>query len=154
MADTNQTILSVVATTGTKLPDLAIKNGQLIFARDKQLIALDYNGKRTFYNQINILQTDEERQGLLAPVSGLFYFVVGTAVLWTYDNAKWISVTTPPSEIIFIGTSLPELGSENKLYVNKDEKTISVWDNETQKYVCVSDTTEAATEEDILALFQ
>ena len=51
MADNNTNpILSVCATTGERVKELTIKDGQLIFVQDKHRIALDFNGKRTFYN--------------------------------------------------------------------------------------------------------
>ena len=78
MADALNPILSVISTTASRLPDLAIKDGQLIFVKDTQKVALDIGSRRTFYNQINILQTESERQSLLAPISGLFYFVLET----------------------------------------------------------------------------
>lgn len=153
MADTiNEPILSAIATTASKLPDIAIKNGQLIFVQDKQKIALDFGNKRKFYNQIIMLETESERQSLLAPVSGLFYFVMGTAVLWTYQD-DWIQITIPPKEIIFIGTTLPELGKENVLYVDKSSKNISIWDEESQSYIVVAEKMDEITNEDIDKLF-
>lgn len=99
MADTEKVILSVVETTASRLPSLSIKNGQLIFVKDSQKIALDIDSKRTFYNQIVVLQTESERTSLLAPVTGLFYFVIETAILWTYQAEGWIQITTPPASI-------------------------------------------------------
>ena len=154
MADTTTTpILSVCATVGSRLPDLVIKDGQLIFVQDKHKIALDYKGKRVFYNQIEELATDEERTALLAPVTGYFYFVISTAVLWTYRDG-WVQITTPPKEVVFIGTELPELGAEKTLYVDVTNKEISVWDTSTSAYVVVADKTLEMTAEDINALFQ
>lgn len=153
MADiTNKSILSAIATTASKLPDIAIKNGQLIFVQDKQKIALDFGNKRKFYNQIVILKIESERRALLAPVSGLFYFVVETAVLWTYQD-DWIQITTPPKEVVFIGTTLPELGKGNVLYVDKDNKNISVWNEESQSYMVVAEKIDEITNEDIDKLF-
>ncbi len=153
MADTITPILSVVATSASRLSDLSIKNGQLVFIKDKQYIALDIDNKRVFYNQIISLKTDEERQGILAPIKGLFYFVVSTAVLWTYEDS-WIQITTPPNEVVFIGVELPELGSANTLYVNKQNKEISVWDDDIKSYVVVADKMDEITEEEILLLFE
>ena len=154
MADsTTQAVLSVCATVGSKLSDLVIKDGQLVFVRDKHKIALDFGGKRTFYNQIEELATDAVRTSMLAPVAGLFYFVIETAVLWTYQN-EWIQITTPPKEVVFIGTELPELGIHKTLYVDTRNKEISVWDDETASYVVVADKTAELTAEDIDAMFQ
>ena len=64
MADT-QTVLSVIGTMKSRLPDISIKDGQLIFIQDVSTIALDLHGKRNFFNQIVELSTDEQRQSLL-----------------------------------------------------------------------------------------
>lgn len=152
MADTAKKILSVIATTSERLPNLTIKNGQLIFVQDRQRIAFDFGNTRKFYNQIEIIQTESEMLELTNPVFGFFYFVVETAVLWTYQNG-WIQVTTPPDEFVFIGTTFPQLGSKNILYVNTADKSISVWDDESQLYMLVANKTESITNEDIESLF-
>lgn len=149
----NKKILSIIATASSRLSDLPIKNGQLLFIRDKQKIAMDYDGKRTFYNQIELLESESERQELTNPVNGLFYFVIGTAILWTYQNDNWIQITSKPEEVVFIGIKFPELGRENTLYVNKSEKHISVWDDSSQDYIEVANKTDAITDEEILSLF-
>ena len=154
MADlTTKPVLSVCATVASRLPDLLIKDGQLIFVQDKHRIALDLGGKRTFYNQIEELATEGARKSLLAPVTGLFYFVIETAVLWTYRD-RWVQITTPPKEVIFIGTELPELGVVKTLYVDTTKKEISVWDEETSDYVVVADKTMEMSAADVDALFQ
>lgn len=158
MADTilnNSPVLSVCATLGERVKELPIKDGQLIFVQDKHRVAFDFNGKRRFYNQIEELNTELERKSLLAPISGMYYFVIDTAVLWTYQNG-WIQITSKPEEIVFIGTEIPELGKakENMLYVNKAEKNISVFDSANNEYIIVSDCTQDVTEEDIENLFK
>ena len=153
MTDMITPILSVIATSASRLSDLSIKDGQLVFVKDKQYIALDIDNKRVFYNQIISLKTDEERQSILAPIKGLFYFVVSTAVLWTYEDS-WIQITTQPNEVVFIGVELPELGSANTLYVNKQNKEISVWDDDMKSYMVVADKMDEITEEEILLLFE
>lgn len=148
----NPIIMSVVNTTASRLPDLTIKNGQLIFIRDKQRIALDYDDKRTFYNQIIMLQTDEERQSLLAPVQELYYFVMSTATLWTY-NSGWVQITIKAEDVVYIGDDLPDSGVDNKLYVSKNEKNISVWDSTENGFMIVSDCTTSIDSDDISNLF-
>lgn len=151
MADsTVRTVLSICATVGSRLSDLVIKDGQLIFVRDKHKIAFDFGGRRTFYNQIEEVATEEERKSLV-PENGVYYFVIGSAVLWTYQDG-WIQLTTPPGEIVFIGTELPELGSNNTLYVNKNGG-ISVWDDDQSKYVIVADKNSYASASDIDSMF-
>lgn len=145
-------VLSLCATVRSRLSDLAITDGQLIFVQDKQTIALDYDGKRKFYHQIEELATESERISLLAPVTGQFYFVVDTGVLWTYQSG-WIQITTPPEEIVFIGVELPSLGQDGTLYVNKNIKNISVWDETSGDYIVVADKTQVIDESDIESLF-
>lgn len=153
MSETMFPILSVCATVGSKLSDLAIKDGQLIFVSDKHRIALDYNGKRSFYNQIIELETEQSRQSILAPISGMYYFVIDTAVFWTYQNSAWVQITTPPREILFIGAELPELGAAQTIYVDVSKREISIWDTTNTRYVVVADKTEAMTAEDVDSLF-
>lgn len=154
MAETKvSAILSVCATVASKLPDLAIKDGNLIFVQDKHKIALDFNGKRVFYNEIEELATEGVRKNLLAPIVGRFYFVIDTAVLWSYTEGGWVQITTPPEEIVFIGTELPELGVVQTLYVDKTQKEILVWDENKQEYLVVADRSEIVSTSDIDALF-
>lgn len=152
MADIKSILNLVVADQSSKLSDFAIGHQQIIFLEDKRTLALDYNGKRTFYNQIEILETELERKNLTNPTQGLFYFVKGTCMFWYYDS-EWTNITTPPEEIVFIGTERPEFGSEKTLYVDKDDREISVWDEETGQYIIVANYTESATDEDIEGLF-
>lgn len=150
---TTKTVLSVCATIGSKLSDLTIQDGQLIFVRDKHKIALDFGGKRTFYNQIEELTTEGARTSMLAPIVGLFYFVIETATLWTYRD-RWIQLTTPPKEVVFVGTELPELGVTKTIYVDTAKREISVWDTASSSYIVVADKTAELTAEDVDALFQ
>lgn len=151
MAETKQ-ILSICATTSERVSDLVIKNGQLIFVHDLGRLALDYNGKRTFYNQVIELETDIERTNLDNPVNGKYYFVIDTAIFWRYFNG-WQQLTTSSGEVVFIGDELPQLGQANKIYVDKDDREISVWDEEIAGYVPVANYTESISNEDIKALF-
>lgn len=151
MADTTaKTVMSLVATTSSRIMDLVIKDGQLIFIRDLGRIAFDFKGERTFYNQIVELEYEAERQALVSPLSG-YYFVIDTAVLWFYKDG-WIQITEKPKEVIFVGVELPELGQEKTLYVNKNGG-ISVWDDDTEQYLLVADKNEYVSESDIDALF-
>lgn len=157
----NKASMSVVVTTSEKLPGLVIKNGQLIFVKDKLRIALDWNDKRTFYNQIKELETDYERISISFPSAG-YYFVIDTAVLWRYDN-DWTQITSKPDDIVFIGAELPELGQakEKTLYVDKTKKEISVYDKTADSYIVVANKTDSsgggsidtATNNDIDSLF-
>ena len=154
MADTtSKTVMSLVATTSSRVRDLVIKDGQLIFLQDVGRIAFDFKGKRVFYNQIAELETEAERLTLDSPLSG-YYFVIDSACLWFYKNG-WTQITERPEEIVFIGVELPELGQENKLYVNttNGNEHISVWDDDTNSYRVVAEKTQSMTSADVIALF-
>lgn len=125
MADlTTKPVLSACATVESRLAELTVKDGQLIFVQDKHKIALDFGGKRTVYTQIEELATDGARSSMLAPVAGLFYFVIETSVLWTYRDG-WVQITTPPSTSWFFNSlslakaaaaTAKEFGSTNASY--------------------------------------
>lgn len=152
MADTTtKSIMSLIATTSSRIRELVIKDGQLIFIQDLGRIAFDFKGKRVFYNQIVELDTEAERLALESPLSG-YYFVIDSACLWFYQDG-WIQITEKPEEIIFIGTELPQLGQQGKLYVDTDDREISVWDEETDTYITVSNYTAEVSVEDIEGLF-
>lgn len=141
----------VIATSSTKIRDLVIKNGQLIFIQDLKRIAFDFNNKRVFYNQIIELDTEADRLALDDPLNG-YYFIIATACLWSYQG-EWIQITEKPQEILFIGVELPELGQEGNLYIDKDDKEISIWDEEIGGYITVSNYVEEISEVDIEDLF-
>ena len=153
MADTTSTksVMSLVATSSSRIRDLIIKDGQLIFIQDLGRIAFDFKGKRVFYNQIVELETEADRQSLKGPLNG-YYFVIDEACLWFYKDG-WTQITEKPQEIVFIGVELPQLGQANKIYVDTDDREISVWDEETGKYIVVSNYTAEVTDEDIEDLF-
>lgn len=155
MADTTNTrsVLSLIATKSSKIKDLVIKNGQLIFIQDLGRIAFDFNNTRVFYNQITELNTEAERLALDSPLDG-YYFVIDTAVLWFYQNG-WLQITEKPEEVISIGVDLPELGQakENMLYINKAEREIAIFDSASNDYIIVSDYTNEVTDADIEDLF-
>lgn len=146
-------VLSLVATTSSRIRDLVIKDGQLVFIQDLGRIAFDYKGKRVFYNQIVELSTEMDRLSLDAPLSG-YYFVIDTAVLWFYQDG-WTQITEKPKEVISIGVELPELGQakENMLYINKAEKKIAIFDKASNEYIIVSDYTNEVSYDDIEDLF-
>lgn len=160
MADTTNTnpFLSIVATTTERVRELPIKNGQLIFARDEKYgfhrIAFDRADGRIFYNQITVLECESDRIALTSPIAG-YYFIIDTASFWRYQDGVWDKLTKEPDEIIFIGTELPTLGQSNaSLYINKAEKEISIFDEETDNYIAVANYTKEISDMDIESLFK
>ena len=156
MADTTtKQVLSVIATTSDRVKDLTIQSGQLIFIQDLGRIALDFKNKRKFYNQIEELDTELARQELESPVNGNYYFIIETAVLWTYRNDAWVQITTPPSDVVFVGVEFPQLGQKQTIYVNTTDgnEHIAIFDEDTSDYKVVADKTYSITSDDVIALF-
>ena len=145
-------VMSLVATSSSRIRELTIKDGQLIFIQDLGRIAFDYKGQRVFYNQIVELETEAERLDLNEPLDG-YYFVIDSACLWFYKSG-WTQITEKPDNILFIDVELPQLGQQGKLYVDTDDREISVWDEETGEYMVVSNYTAEASNEDIESLFK
>lgn len=155
MADVTsiKNVLSVIATKSERVKELPIVNGQLIFVQDLSRIAFDFNGARTFYNQITELDTEQERESLESPARG-YYFIIETATLWFYKK-EWVQITSKPKEVVFVGTELPQLGQEHAIYANitSGNENISVWNEELGTYVIVADKTQSMTSEEVIALF-
>lgn len=149
---TTKSVMSLVATSSSRIRDLVIKDGQLIFIQDLGRIAFDFKGKRVFYNQIVELDREADRMALEQPLDG-YYFVIDSACLWFYKSG-WIQITEKPQEIVQIGIELPQLGQQGKLYVDTDDKEISVWDDETDTYITVANYTAEVTDADIESLFK
>lgn len=145
--------LSVIATSSSRIRDLTIADGQLIFIQDVGRIAFDYKGNRVFYNQITELETEGERVSIEDPLDG-YYFVIDTAVLWFYKDG-WTQVTEKPENVVCIGVEMPSLGQakEGVLYVNKAVENISVYDSASNSYVIVADRTKDVTDDEINSLF-
>lgn len=147
-------MMSIIATKSDRISDLVIKNGQLIFIHDAGRIALDYNGKRTFYNQIVDIETEQERLAI-DPIFGTYYFVLETGILWRYAS-EWRAITHNTEDVVFIGNDLPALGKSNTLYADTTEEAecIRVWDEEKQCYKIVADKTYSISQSEILAFFK
>lgn len=153
MADTTtKSVMSLVATSSSRIRDLVIKDGQLIFIQDLGRIAFDFKGKRVFYNQIVELETEADRLALEQPLDG-YYFILDSACLWFYKSG-WIQITEKPQEIVQIGVELPQLGQQGKLYVDTDDREISVWDDETDTYITVANYCGSISVEEIKNLFE
>lgn len=146
-------MMSIVATTSERISDLVIKDGQLIFIYDMGRIALDYKGKRTFYNQVIELETEQDRLSI-EPNNGKYYFVIETGIFWRYFN-EWKPLTNNSEDTIFIGNELPALGKKGVLYADTTEEAecITVWDEEKQCYKVVADKTQTIDPEFIQGLF-
>lgn len=135
------TTMKLYTTTSSRLSQLPVKDGQLIFVSDTRKVYLDFNGVRVSYSTINSFSTDKERIEYESPAKG-FYFVQGTGVLWNYD-ASWKQLTPDNLQQIYFGSGVeafPKEGNDKLLYV-ADDATYK-WDSATKQYLVVANKTE------------
>lgn len=133
-------IVKCYSTLGSKLSQLPVSDGNLIFTTDTHTVYLDMNGSRIAYTDINVLPLESNRTSILAPVEG-FYYIEETNILWRYKEG-WKKITPDNVSPLFFGeySSFPEKGSENTLYVSND--ATYKWDSLTSTYVCIANKTE------------
>lgn len=132
-------IVKVYSTTASKLGQLQVADGQLIFVKDTKKIYLDMNGVRIEYSTIQVFNTDADRRAILAPIEG-FYYVEDTAMMWRYKS-KWIQITPDNLDPFFFGDieDFPVQGNPKMLYI-ADDATYK-WDAALQEYVMVANKT-------------
>ena len=111
-----------VSTVDSKLSQLDIENGQIIFVTDTRTLYVDFNDVRTEYNQIIVLRNEAHRMSILSPLKA-FYFILETNILWRYDGNEWIQLTSPPKEnIVFVNyNDLPTQGKDEVLYITEQK---------------------------------
>lgn len=136
-------IVKFYYTANSKLSELPVADGQIIFVYDTKKFYLDMNGLRLGYSDIQVLALESDRTSILAPTEG-FYFVDETDVLWRYKGG-WKQVTPDNVSPIVMADyeEFPPTGKENTLYVT-DDATYK-WDAVSSQYVCVSNKTEWTT---------
>lgn len=133
-------IVKFYHTTQSKLAQLPVSDGNLVFVTDTKKMYLDINGNRLGYQDIQVLSTETDRTSILAPIEG-FYYVEETNILWRYKEG-WKKVTPDNLSPLFFGAyeDFPPTGNSNVLYIS-DDATYK-WDSLTSTYICVSNKTE------------
>ena len=133
-------IVKFYHTVDSKLAQLPVRDGNLVFVTDTKRMYLDIKGNRLPYIDIQILSEETNRTSILAPTEG-FYYVEETNVLWRYKGS-WKQVTPNNMTPLFFGDydSFPKIGNSGTLYVS-DNATYK-WDSIKSQYVCVANKTE------------
>lgn len=83
--DPNTTVDSKARNTSV----IPIKEGQFLMTTDTRSIFYDLGDSRIQLTDILEIDTENERQALIAPVNK-FYFVKDTGELWRYSNGDWL----------------------------------------------------------------
>lgn len=133
-------IVKFYHTTQSKLAQLPVSDGNLVFVTDTKKMYLDINGNRLAYTDIQVLPKETDRTSILAPIEG-FYYIEETNILWRYKEG-WKKVTPDNLSPLFFGAyeDFPTTGNSNVLYIS-DDATYK-WDSLTSTYICVSNKTE------------
>lgn len=111
--------LKVYHTISSRLDQLEIQNGQVIFVEDLHSIYLDMGGQRAKYDGIPLLATEEDRLAYQNPVAGLYYVIL-TKALWLFDGEEWnqINEQSEPQVIFQQDGTWPDGGQrQNVLYI-------------------------------------
>ena len=123
-------------TSASKVSEIEISKGNLIFVEDERTIYLDNDNERVAYQQIMYLQNDEQRVAMTSNLVTGFYFVLSTNILWRLDSNKhWIQITETPEQLIVYGTleTFERPGRRGLLYMT-DQKLYH-WDPDSASYV-------------------
>lgn len=135
-------VLRLYVTKDKYLPQLEVKDGNLIFLSDNGKICLDFNGARYQYDTIQNFKTNADREAHALVTTG-YYFVEEDNSLWRYSNNNWHRITPENLDPIVFGKTLndfPPTGNPKLLYVA--DKATYKWDSAAEKYIAVANLTE------------
>ena len=65
----------------------------VIVAKDTKELFMDIQGTRIHITDIIHLETEDDMNDILAPLSNKFYFIKETNCLYNYNNNTWIPVS-------------------------------------------------------------
>lgn len=108
--------LDVISTTEERLTALPKKYGQLILVKDKGHLYFDHLEGRKSYQQLMILETEDEKDNLGEPIECL-YFIKATKKLYSFQNGSWESIFTSGAN----GQGVPTGGTAGQVLVKKSE---------------------------------
>lgn len=126
--------MKLVYTTKNKINELAIQDGQIIYAPDGNLICLDMRNKRHVYHTLESFETDAERLNAVG-TNKCFYFVESTNIMWEYINDAWKQITPANLNPVYyaeVPSRFPAKGTENTLFYT--DNGIYNWKESIQDY--------------------
>ena len=131
--------MRLIYTTAAKLNDLAVLDGQIIYAPDDNIICLDMRNQRFTYKTIRTFNTDAQRLMATSAAPG-FYYVDETNVIWRKTlNGAWRQITSDSVRPVFYTPtvqSFPQTGIEGVLYYANDG--IYRWDSQENEYILIA----------------
>lgn len=87
-------LLRPIETIQSRLSEIPIKTGQIIFCTDTNDIYMDNSDNdRTHMTDIIRLKTEKDREDLFVPLIGKMYLVEETNILYKYNGTDWETIS-------------------------------------------------------------
>lgn len=125
------TYLSLTEASQSKLKDIPITDGQLIFCRDTGNFYKDDSASRQQMSSEFIVCSELP----LAPLSNKLYLLMPNTLC--YFNGEWIELNESPVITRDTHLSFPNIGDERHIYIASKENKTYRWDNTQLKYYCI-----------------
>lgn len=124
--------LSLTEVSESKLKDVPITDGQLIFCRDTGSFYKDSATSRNPISSDFLVVNDLP----LAPLANKLYLLLPNT-LYFYNNGVWEELNESP--IVTKGTkyAFPNIGNASKIYVATAENKTYRWSDDDLKYYCI-----------------
>jgi len=124
-------VLSLTEVSQSRLSDIPITNGQLIFCKDTGSFYKD--DATTRIKMSSDIVTCSELP--LAPLGDKIYLLLPNTLY--FFNGEWVELNK--STIITEDTiySFPTVGNESFIYIASKENKTYRWDNDNSKYYCI-----------------
>lgn len=111
-------VVSFIKGLGSNVKNKPIKDGQILFYKDSREMFLDISDQdRIQITDVIYLQTDEDREAILAPIRK-FYYVLSKDELWVYNN-RWLKVTNGVATDLVLGL-VKSSNLKNMIFVHED----------------------------------
>lgn len=125
------TYLSLTEVSQSKLKDIPVTDGQLIFCRDTGNFYKDDDTSRQHMSSDFIICTELP----LAPLSNKLYLLLPNTLC--FFNGEWVELNESPvisKDTIY---SFPTVGNEKHIYIATKENKTYRWNDDDLKYYCV-----------------
>lgn len=123
--------LSLIEISQSKLKDVPITDGQLIFCSDTGNFYKDDNRQRIQMSSEFIVCSELP----LAPISNKLYLLLPNTLC--FFNGQWVELNESPVVSKDTIYSFPTTGNEKNIYIATKTNETYRWDDENTKYYCI-----------------
>ena len=124
-------VLSLTEVSQSRLSDIHITNGQLIFCKDTGSFYKDDATARIKMSS-DIVTCSELP---LAPLANKIYLLLPGTLYWF--NGEWVELNKSSAITEDTIYSFPTVGNEAFIYIASKENRTYRWDNDNSKYYCI-----------------